>query len=83
MRYIGESKRPLRERLADHRGYITNKHTDKATGEHFNQPGHNLANLNISILEQVKSTSEMYRKERERYYINKFNTFHKGLNKQN
>ena len=35
-RYIGETGRFLRSRLSDHRGYVTNKATDKATGDHFN-----------------------------------------------
>ena len=69
-RYIGESKRSLKTRLADHRGYIVNHHVDKATGAHYNQPGHYLANLRVTILEQVKVNSENYRKEREIYFIN-------------
>ena len=82
-RYIGESKRPLKHRLADHRGYIVNQHIDKATGAHYDQPGHSLANIKVTILEQVKVNCEMYRKERERYFINKFDTLQNGLNRQN
>jgi hypothetical protein len=81
-RYIGESKRPLRNRLAEHRGYIVNRHIDKATGAHFTSPGHSVSNLTITILEQVKYNNELYRKERERYFINKLNTYHGGLNRQ-
>lgn len=81
-RYIGESKRPIRNRIADHRGYIVNKNIDKATGAHFNLPGHSLDNMKFTILEQVKRNDESYRREREKYLINKFNTFHKGLNRQ-
>ena len=53
-RYIGESKRPLRHRLAEHRGYIVNRHIDKATGAHFTSPGHSVSNLTVTILEEVK-----------------------------
>ena len=81
--YIGESKRGLKFRLADHRGYIVNKNINQATGAHFNLPGHNLANLSVIILEQVKNKSDAYRKEREKYLISKFNTYYKGLNRQN
>ena len=81
-RYIGESKRPIRNRIADHRGYIVNKNLDKATGAHFNLPGHSLHHMKFTILEQVKQNDESYRREREKYLINKFNTFHKGLNRQ-
>ena len=51
-----------------------------ATGEHFNLPGHTLSDLRITILEKVRSNDDMYRKERERYFIQKFNTYYKGLN---
>ena len=68
--------------MADHRGYVTNKIVEKATGAHFNLPGHSLANLTITILEQVKYQDKEYRKERESYFIRKFNTFYKGINRQ-
>ena len=63
-RYIGESKRPLKPRLADQRGYIVNHHVNKATGAHYTQPGHSLENLRVTILEQEKVNSQSYRKER-------------------
>ena len=75
MRYVGETKRILKFRLADHRGYVQNQDTTKATGEHFNSPGHSLADLSITILEKVKKNDDLYRKEREKYFIRKFNTF--------
>ena len=68
-RYIGESKRSLKYRLADHRGYIVNQHIDKATEAHYNLPGHSLANLKVTILEQLKINSDTYRKERNRYFL--------------
>ena len=81
-KYIGETKRTLRFRLAEHRGYVVNKHTDKATGAHFNSPGHSEANLKISVIDQVKKHSDLYRKEREDFFIRKFNTYNDGLNKK-
>ena len=36
--------------------------------------------MKFTILEKVKRN---YEREREKYLINKFNTFHKGLNKKN
>ena len=80
--YIGESKRFLKARLDDHRGYIVNNHLTKATGEHFNLPGHSLADLSVTAIEQAKVNSLLYRKEREEYFIRLFNTFHKGINKK-
>ena len=81
MTYIGETKRILKFRLDDHRGYV-NCNIDCATGSHFTQPGHSLANMKIIALEQVKkSNNNPYRKEREGYFIRKFNTVRKGMNK--
>ena len=81
-RYIGESYRSLKSRLADHRGYINQDLVDTATGAHFHTPGHNLSHLTITILEQPKNKSDNYRKEREKYLINLFNTYYRGMNKQ-
>ena len=72
MRYIGETRRILKFRLAEHRGYVTSEDVSKATGEHFNSPGR-------CVSEKVRSTDDLYRKEREKYFIRKFNTFYKGL----
>ena len=74
MRYIGETKRTLKERLADHHGYIVSKDITKATGAHFNLPGHSLANLKIAIIEKVKKNIDSHRKERDKYFISNFNT---------
>ena len=78
-KYIGETEKPMHERLSQHRGYIT-RNTQDATGRHFNRPGHTLGNMNITILERVKSNDPIYRKERERYHIRKFNSYYQGMN---
>ena len=82
LRYIGESGRFLRYRLAEHRGYVVNKLTNKPTGAHFNLKGHGLSDMKIIIIEQVKIQDVQYRKEREKYFINKFNTYYEGMNKK-
>ena len=81
-KYIGETGRIFKFRLDEHRGYITNKDESQPTGLHFNLPGHSLANLKATIIEQVIYKDEEYRKEREHFYINKFNTYHDGMNKK-
>ena len=81
-RYIGETGRSLKHRLAEHRGYIVNSMTSNATGAHFTSPGHSLSDMKIIILEQVKFRNSAYRKEREKYFINKLNTFYEGMNRQ-
>jgi hypothetical protein len=80
--YIGETKRMLKFRIDDHRGYINN-FIDKATGTHFTLQGHSLANQRVTAIEQIKKTnSNEYRKECEEYFIRKFDTVNKGMNRK-
>ena len=51
-RYIGETGRYIKFRIADHRSYITNQVTSRATGAHFNLPGHSLADMKFTILDK-------------------------------
>ena len=81
MKYVGETRRIMKFRFAEHIGYVNN-YDDTPTGEHFNSPGHSLADTTVTILEKVRSSDDLYRKEREKYFIRKFNTFYKGLNRQ-
>ena len=80
--YIGETYRNFEERVAEHLGYARTKDRKKITGFHFNLPGHSMANMKFSIIEKVKTNDQLYRKEREKFHINKFNTHYKGLNKK-
>ena len=80
--YIGETKRLLKFRLAEHRGYVVNRDTSKSTGHHFTLPGHTLADLQVTAIEQVKKKDILYRREREEYHIRRFNTLYEGLNKK-
>ena len=80
--YLGETKRLMKFRLSDHRGYVLNKDTSTATGLHYNLPGHSLADMSCTVIEQVKKNDLIYRKEREEYHIRRFNTLYKGLNRK-
>ena len=80
--YIGETKRQLKYRISDHKTYIKSENMEQATGEHFNLPGHSISNMKVTIVERVKKNDDQYRKEREKYFINKFNTFYRGINRQ-
>ena len=79
--YIGESDRTLQTRFSEHRGYVTNQKLQKATGYHFNLPGHSLADMEVTILEKIFNPDPQFRKAREKMFINEFNTKHKGLNR--
>ena len=62
MKYVGETKRILKFCLADHRPYVTNQDYTKATGDHFNSPGHILSDLTITLKKKVKSSDEKGKK---------------------
>ena len=82
LRYIGETEKSLRERLSNHTQKIKSLIPTTATGEHFNEPGHTLSNLTITIIEKVKMNDLNYRREREKYHIKQFKTLSKGMNIQ-
>ena len=65
-----------------HKGYVRNKKLDQATGFHFNQRGHDIADMQVLIIEKKHSTDGAFSKEREKMYINLFNTSYRGINKQ-
>ena len=44
----------LEKRMAKHGGYVQNKNLEQATGAHFNLPGHSVANMKMTVSEQVK-----------------------------
>ena len=46
------------------------------------QPGHSLSDMKFTILEQVKKVDELYRKQREKYFIQKFDTYNTGMNRK-
>ena len=79
IQYVGESHRMLKERFAEHQGYVKNKILSKATGQHFNLPGHSLSDMHITSLEHVHNNDHTFRKIGEKMYIKLGNTKHKGL----
>ena len=62
-------------------GYISSQVESRARGAHFNLPGHSLADLSVTILEQTKSDKE-YRRGREKYFVRKFDTVNNSINKE-
>ena len=81
-RYINQTKRQLKGRLANHLGYVKNKMLREPTGSHFHLPEHSLHNISMTVLEKLKKPDLYFRRVRESYLIEKFNTFRKGINKQ-
>ena len=57
-RCIEETHRNLHDIICEHIGYIRTRKLDKATGKHFNFPGHSLSNRKKMILEKkLRSTT--------------------------
>ena len=80
--YVGQTEKTLAVRFSQHQGYARNGKLDKATGHHFNLPGHSLANMKVTILEKIASNLPQMRNTRESYYIKKFNTKNKGMDRK-
>ena len=51
--YIGETEKKPKERFSQHKGYIFNQHLTQATGFNFNQPGHSLNDVEVTISDKV------------------------------
>ena len=69
LRYIGFTTQEFRERMCQHLGYIRNKNSNKANGEHFNLPGHSRNDFKCTIIEKVRSVDPLYGREREQIHI--------------
>ena len=61
--------RSLKSRFSEHLGYVKNQQISKATGEHFNMKGHQISDMEISIIEKLHNTSDLFRKQREKMFI--------------
>ena len=80
--YIGETSWTLQEKFSEHLGYVKNNKTNKATGDHFCSKGYTQSDMEIMVLEKLYNTSEQFRKQREKMFIQNFNTKHKGMNQK-
>ena len=80
--YIGYTQQELCERMIQHLGYVRNKTLSKATGQHFNLPGHSKNNMKFTIIEKVRSSDPLYGREREKLHIRMFNSFYGGINRE-
>ena len=53
LQYIGETERPFKERIGEHKIYIRTEKYNQPIGEHFNRPGHHLSDMKVTILEKI------------------------------
>ena len=80
--YVGKSTRSFSCRLAEHKYYAMSDNQEQPSGRHFNSGSHSVADLKGCILESVKSRDKHVLHMRERYYIQKFDTYRNGLNQE-
>ena len=74
VQYIGETKRHLKKNFSDHCYYVKKSDLTQPIGFHFNLPGHSISNIELCMVEKCSQSSDLYRKQREEYFITKFNT---------
>ena len=81
--YVGRSVQSFQDRFCQHRDYVKRDVNTEASGAHFNlTPGHNVSHMQGLVLEKVMSKDPHVLAARERFYISKFNTYRRGLNRQ-
>ena len=81
MQYIGKTERETKLRISEHRGSINNAKVDKSVAEHFNSLGHRLHDFSYTVLEKCFKKCPEYLRKREEFWIQRFHTKFKGLNK--
>ena len=79
--YVGQTQRQLKERFEEHKTSVRKK-SNNAVGDHFNGPGHTLANMNILAIEKVFTPGQAIIEKRESMWISKLEAEFRGLNRQ-
>ena len=72
----------FQDRICEHRDYAKSDNVEQPAGNHFTANGHSVAHLKGCCLEKVKNRDKFVLRERERLYIQKFDTFRNGLNQE-
>ena len=78
--YIGETERSFHDRFSEHRRDAENKNPTKPCGIHFSKPGHSLKDIQAIAFEQVFRKDPIFRKERESWWISKYQAIEHGAN---
>ena len=75
----GETGRAVYLRVKGHQDTTEDPSTTTPVGQYFQLPGHSRADMEMVPFEKVMG-DRATRKQRERFYINKYNMIKKGLN---
>ena len=70
--------RACRVRCTEHRGVARN-HWDTGVGEHFNLPGHEVADFNFLPFEKIRSSDPFVQEARESFWIEILEPGQQGL----
>jgi hypothetical protein len=92
VQYVGETGQTLKKRFYGHRHNIlhykdnaeqsnTYKHEDTMVAKHFNENGHTIDDMKVTVIEQINITNTDLRKRREKFWRYQLHTnFPDGLN---
>ena len=79
--YIGETRRPMKQRFSEHHRDATHKDETKPCGKHFSLPGHSELNVFVIAIEQTLPKDDtLLRKRRENHWINLYQSVDFGEN---
>ena len=79
--YNGKTMRRFKDRVQEHRGYVTQKKLNTATGAHFNLPGHTVSDLIAIAYERVlPGGDDALLERRESMWINTYDSIQFGAN---
>ena len=80
--YIGQTKKRFCDRFKQHKGYVSQEQLDQVCGYHFKKPGHQIEDMLPVIIEEVKpKNDEFLRLQREKLWINNYQSVEFGANK--
>ena len=74
--------RKFQLRFSEHLYYVKSDKLTEPSGEHFNQPGHSIHDMECIVLEAVRNNDPYVLRAREALLIQKFDSFRMGLNKE-
>ena len=81
LQYVGKTERTLGKRFLEHKGYVEKKMFQQATGHHFNTNNHDVCDMKITAIEKIYTKDRAFIEEREREWIQSFNSKYKGINR--
>ena len=79
--YTGKTTDTAASRLSAHRSDVRTK-KNKAVAEHFNGPGHSMSDMRFLPFEKIYQQDETLLASREEFWIQKKQSYEKGINRQ-